>query len=86
MVPDGMGGYKLQGAYTAFNDDKGWPCINPPIAHRARAAIHLVYRLKQRFVQMHGDEGGNRVEGRTHPAVSKIKRVIYLGEAHVAKE
>jgi len=30
MVPDGAGGYKLQGAYTRFVDDKGWPCINPP--------------------------------------------------------
>ena len=30
MVPDGAGGYKLEGAYGRFNDAKGWPCINPP--------------------------------------------------------
>lgn len=30
MVPDGAGGYKLQGAYGRFGDAKGWPCINPP--------------------------------------------------------
>jgi glucose dehydrogenase len=30
MVSDGAGGYRLEGAYLAFNDDKGWPCINPP--------------------------------------------------------
>lgn len=30
MVPDGAGGFRLQGAYTRFVDDKGWPCINPP--------------------------------------------------------
>jgi len=30
MVPDGAGGYKLEGAYGRFNDSKGWPCINPP--------------------------------------------------------
>ncbi len=30
MVPDGAGGYKLQGAYTRYVDQKGWPCINPP--------------------------------------------------------
>ena len=30
MVPDGAGGYKLEGAYTRFADEKGWPCINPP--------------------------------------------------------
>lgn len=30
MVPDGAGGYKLEGAYGRFGDSKGWPCINPP--------------------------------------------------------
>jgi quinoprotein glucose dehydrogenase len=30
MVSDGVGGYKLQGAYARFSDAKGWPCINPP--------------------------------------------------------
>jgi glucose dehydrogenase len=30
MVSDGAGGYRLQNAYLAFSDDKGWPCINPP--------------------------------------------------------
>ncbi|HEY9138865.1 MAG TPA: PQQ-binding-like beta-propeller repeat protein [Terriglobus sp.] len=30
MVSDGMGGYKLEGAYGRFADAKGWPCINPP--------------------------------------------------------
>jgi len=30
MSSDGAGGYRLQNAYQAFNDDKGWPCINPP--------------------------------------------------------
>jgi len=30
MASDGQGGYRLQGAYQAFSDDKGWPCINPP--------------------------------------------------------
>ena len=30
MVPDGAGGYKLEGAYGRFVDAKGWPCINPP--------------------------------------------------------
>ncbi|WP_263418131.1 outer membrane protein assembly factor BamB family protein [Terriglobus albidus] len=30
MVPDGAGGYKLQGAYGRFNDMKGWPCVRPP--------------------------------------------------------
>lgn len=30
MVSDGAGGYRLQNAYRDFNDDKGWPCINPP--------------------------------------------------------
>lgn len=30
MVSDGAGGYKLQGAYTKYGDNKGWPCINPP--------------------------------------------------------
>src|SRR5665213_4229676 len=30
MASDGAGGYRLQNAYLAFNDDKGWPCINPP--------------------------------------------------------
>lgn len=30
MVSDGAGGYKLQGAYTKYSDNKGWPCINPP--------------------------------------------------------
>ena len=30
MVPDGAGGYKLEGAYGRFLDAKGWPCIQPP--------------------------------------------------------
>ena len=30
MASDGAGGYKLQGAYMKFGDEKGWPCINPP--------------------------------------------------------
>jgi len=30
MVPDGNGGYKLEGAYGRFVDAKGWSCINPP--------------------------------------------------------
>jgi glucose dehydrogenase len=30
MVPDGAGGYKLEGAYGRFVDPKGWSCINPP--------------------------------------------------------
>jgi quinoprotein glucose dehydrogenase len=30
MVPDGTGGYKLDGAYTRFNDPKGYPCVEPP--------------------------------------------------------
>ena len=30
MVPDGSGGYKLEGAYGRFGTAKGWPCINPP--------------------------------------------------------
>jgi quinoprotein glucose dehydrogenase len=30
MVPDGKGGYKLEGAYGRFVDTKGWSCINPP--------------------------------------------------------
>ena len=30
LASDGAGGYRLQNAYQAFNDDKGWPCINPP--------------------------------------------------------
>jgi quinoprotein glucose dehydrogenase len=30
MVPDGKGGYKIEGAYGRFDDPKGWPCIKPP--------------------------------------------------------
>jgi glucose dehydrogenase len=30
MIPDGAGGYKLQGAYTRFGDTKGTPCVKPP--------------------------------------------------------
>lgn len=30
MVSDGAGGFRLENAYLAFNDDKGWPCVNPP--------------------------------------------------------
>ena len=30
MVPDGSGGYKLEGAYGRYADPKGWSCLNPP--------------------------------------------------------
>jgi quinoprotein glucose dehydrogenase len=30
MVSDGQGGWKLEGAYRRFGDEKGWPCIPPP--------------------------------------------------------
>jgi quinoprotein glucose dehydrogenase len=30
MVPDGAGGFKLEGAYGRYADPKGWSCLNPP--------------------------------------------------------
>jgi quinoprotein glucose dehydrogenase len=60
MVADGAGGYKLEGAYNAFSDDKGWPCINPPwgelIAVSARSG-EIVWRSPLGSADVYGERG-----------------------------
>src|SRR4051794_14294478 len=62
MVSNGAGGYKLEGAYAAFNDDKGWPCINPPwgelIAVNANTG-DIAWRSPLGSAEAYGDRGSN---------------------------
>ena len=46
------------------------------ILHGPVAAVHMIYRLEQRTVKMHGDECRNRVQWNTYPRIIEIEGII----------
>src|SRR5262249_2850677 len=52
-----------------------WARAHDDIA-RPVAAVHMIYRLEQRTVKMHGDECRNRVQWNTYPRIIEIEGII----------
>ena len=60
MIADAAGGYKLEGAYNAFSDDKGWPCINPPWGELVAVSVNsgeIIWRSPLGSADVYGVRG-----------------------------
>jgi quinoprotein glucose dehydrogenase len=82
MAPDGHGGYKLQGAYTRYVDDKGWPCINPPwgelIAVNANTG-DIAWRSPLGSVDAYGTRGLTSGTPTLGGSVATASGLIFIG-------
>ncbi len=82
MVPDAAGGYKLQGAYTPFIDDKGWPCINPPwgelIAVNANTG-DIAWRTPLGSADTYGERGATSGTNTMGGSVATASGLIFIG-------
>jgi len=82
MAPDGSGGYRLQGAYGKFADDKGWPCINPPwgelIAVNARTG-DIAWRSPLGSVDDYGERGKTAGTPNMGGSVATASGLLFIG-------
>lgn len=82
MVPDGKGGYKLEGAYGRFVDAKGWPCINPPwgelIAVNANTG-DIAWRTPLGSAEEYGAAGKNAGTPNLGGSVVTASGLLFIG-------
>jgi len=82
MAPDGAGGYRLEGAYTKFGDDKGWPCINPPwgelIAVNAKTG-DIAWRSPLGSVDEYGERGKTAGTVNLGGSVATAGGLVFIG-------
>ncbi len=82
MVPDGAGGYKLEGAYGRFVDAKGWPCINPPwgelIAVNANTG-DIAWRTPLGFAEEYGEAGKKTGTANLGGSIVTAGGLVFIG-------
>jgi quinoprotein glucose dehydrogenase len=82
MVPDGSGGYKLEGAYGRFSDSKGWPCINPPwgelIAVNANTG-EVAWRTPLGSADEYGEAGKNSGTANLGGSIATAGGLVFIG-------
>ena len=82
MVADGAGGYKLEGAYAAFSDDKGWPCINPPWGELVAVSVNsgeIIWRSPLGSADAYGERGKNAGTNTLGGSVATAGGLIFIG-------
>ena len=82
MVADGAGGYKLEGAYNAFSDDKGWPCINPPWGELVAVSVNsgdIVWRSPFGSAEVYGERGKTSGTNTLGGSVATAGGLIFIG-------
>ena len=82
MVADGVGGYKLEGAYNAFSDDKGWPCINPPWGELVAVSVNsgeIIWRTPLGSADVYGVRGKTSGTTTLGGSVATAGGLIFIG-------
>jgi quinoprotein glucose dehydrogenase len=82
MVADGTGGYKLEGAYNAFSDDRGWPCINPPWGELVAVSLNsgeIVWRSPLGSADVYGERGKTSGTTTLGGSVATAGGLIFIG-------
>jgi len=82
MVADGTGGYKLEGAYNALSDDKGWPCINPPWGELVAVSVNsgeIIWRSPLGSAEVYGERGKTSGTTTLGGSVATAGGLIFIG-------
>lgn len=82
MVADGAGGYKLEGAYSAFSDDKGWPCINPPWGELVAVSVNsgeIMWRSPLGSADVYGARGKTSGTTTLGGSIATAGGLIFIG-------